>query len=64
MTKKPINDNEQALIQRFLDSLWMEHGLSDQTLTSYGSDLNQLSKWLSEKNISSLLKCQREHILA
>ncbi|RKZ99954.1 MAG: site-specific tyrosine recombinase XerD, partial [Gammaproteobacteria bacterium] len=32
----------------------MEHGLSEQTLASYGSDLKQFSKWLSGKNICLL----------
>lgn len=63
MTESAIKPAEQALIQRFLDSLWMEHGLSEQTLSSYGSDLKQLSKWLNKKNIL-LLDCKREHLLA
>lgn len=63
MTDQAINSKELILIQRFLDSLWMEYGLSEQTLTSYGSDLKQLSKWLTKKD-ATLLKCQREHLLA
>jgi integrase/recombinase XerD len=58
-----IEAKELALIQRFLDSLWMEHGLSKQTLSSYGSDLKLLSKWLNTKG-QLLLSCKREHILA
>lgn len=37
---------EQALLQRFLDTLWMEHGLSDNTLASYRSDLQLYGRWL------------------
>ncbi len=54
---------DQALIQRFLDSLWMENGLSQKTLESYGSDLKQLGLWLLKKN-KKLLQCQREHVLS
>ncbi|MFT5451689.1 MAG: integrase/recombinase XerD [Enterobacterales bacterium] len=58
-----IEPKELALIQRFLDSLWMEHGLSEQTLSSYGSDLKLLSKWLNTKG-QRLLSCKREHLLS
>ena len=57
------DDKEKKLIQRFLDSLWMEQGLSQQTLNSYGSDLKLFVKWLNQKDLS-LLQSQREHILA
>ena len=62
MTGKGVDPKEQAFIQRFLDSLWMEFGLSKHTLTSYGSDLKQLSQWLAKKSVC-LLDCQREHLL-
>jgi len=58
-----IEPKELALIQRFLDSLWMENGLSEQTLSSYGSDLKLLSKWLLTKG-ERLLSCKREHLLS
>jgi len=58
-----VDPKEQALIQRFLDSLWMEFGLSKHTLTSYDSDLKQLSKWLGKRS-NGLLECEREHLLS
>ena len=36
-----------AVIDRFLDALWMERGLSQNTLQAYRSDLYAFSKWLS-----------------
>jgi integrase/recombinase XerD len=33
------------LIERFLDALWLERGLSENTRTSYRNDLVQLSRW-------------------
>ena len=42
-----VNDN---IIDNFCDSIWIEKGLSKNTIESYASDLNQLSKWLSLKD--------------
>ena len=33
--------SDQALIDRFLDALWLEKGLSDNTLKAYRSDLEK-----------------------
>ncbi len=63
MTTHTIDPKHQALIQRFLDSCWMEQGLSEHTLASYGSDLKQLSQWLNKQSVS-LSSCQREHLLS
>ena len=37
-------------IETFLNALWLEFGLSENTLAAYGSDLNQFDKWL--KNLT------------
>ena len=37
---------ESGLLDRFLDALWSEHGLSRHTLASYRADLAALSVWL------------------
>lgn len=42
------------LIEEFVGSLLMEHGLSQNTLAAYRSDLNQLDKWLAKGNIELL----------
>lgn len=36
------------IIEQFLDTLWQEHGLSDNTVASYRLDLESFSQWLSE----------------
>ncbi|MGH8647219.1 MAG: site-specific tyrosine recombinase XerD [Gammaproteobacteria bacterium] len=36
-----------AFIESYLDHLWIERGLSDQTLASYRSDLQGLCRWLT-----------------
>jgi len=38
-------------IDLFLDSLWVESGLSDNTLAAYGSDLKIFTKWLQNKTV-------------
>ncbi len=37
---------DQLLIQRFAEALWLEEGLSDNTLKAYASDLKQFAAWL------------------
>lgn len=36
------------MLERFLDALWLEDGLSPQTLSAYRSDLQQLQRWLAD----------------
>ena len=36
----------QTEIERFIDALWIERGLSDNSLSAYRTDLNQLLRWL------------------
>jgi len=37
------------LISRYADALWLERGLSDNTLASYKTDLNQFDLWLKQQ---------------
>ncbi len=41
--------NATALIDQFLDAVWVEQGLSENTLSAYSSDLRIFAKWLAEK---------------
>ena len=34
-------------IDRFLDAVWMERGLSPNTLAAYRADLSALERWLA-----------------
>ncbi len=36
------------LIDQFLDAVWLESGLSVNTLSAYRADLNKMSKWLGK----------------
>lgn len=41
--------NATVLIDQFLDAVWVEQGLSENTLAAYGSDLRIFAKWLAGK---------------
>ncbi len=53
---------DHPLIDQFLDTLWLEKGLSDNTRDAYRSDLALFNGWLQEK-ISELINAGRELIL-
>jgi len=48
----PANDDE--LIDLFIQALWLEEGLADNTRAAYHSDLQQLAQWLDHQAKSSL----------
>ena len=43
--------NHIDLLDEFCDTLWLEDGLSRNTIDSYRSDLKQLSRFLDKKNL-------------
>ncbi len=43
---------EQQIIETFIDHLWMENGLSENTLSAYRNDLAGFSLWLEQNNHS------------
>lgn len=55
--------SEIDLIDRFLDSLWMERGLSRNTLSAYRADLTGLARWLAGRD-KRLLDARRPDVLA
>ena len=50
-------------IDRFLDAVWMERGLSPNTLAAYRADLTALDRWLDEHS-GDLVHAQRGDILS
>ena len=54
---------DSAVIERFADALWMERGLSRNTLAAYQSDLRKFSGWLSKQRRRRLLEARREDLL-
>ncbi|MCZ6828511.1 MAG: site-specific tyrosine recombinase XerD [Gammaproteobacteria bacterium] len=51
------------LIERYLDSLWLEKGLSDNTLAAYRQDLRQYADWLCQQGSSDLLAADHAALL-
>ena len=54
---------DAAVIERFADALWMERGLSANTLSSYQSDLRHCARWLRANPGCELLRARRDHLL-
>ncbi len=50
-----IPAGEQKLLEQFIDHLWMENGLSENTLMAYRNDLAGFSQWIT---ISGIGFCQ------
>ncbi|MDG1012905.1 MAG: site-specific tyrosine recombinase XerD [Luminiphilus sp.] len=51
-----------ADVERYLDSLWMERGLSENTLSAYRRDLTLFSEWLDQQGARSLLTADASQI--
>ncbi len=45
-----IPPDDRRLLEQFLDHLWMEHGLTENTLSAYRNDLAGFSGWLGGKH--------------
>jgi len=44
-------DSSDPAVSRFLDAVWMERGLSPNTLAAYRADLTALARWLAERSL-------------
>lgn len=51
-------DTTDPLVSRFLDAVWMERGLSANTLAAYRADLTALARWLAERG-TTMVKTTR-----
>ena len=58
-----LEDEDEALLERFLDAVWMEYGLSDHTLAAYRADLKGMALFL-RKQSATLMSAQRADLLA
>ncbi len=61
-TKDALTTSNQNNIDQFLDAIWLEDGLSKNTLESYRLDLTQFAGWLVEAEKADLLAVQQQHI--
>ncbi|MFM7025337.1 MAG: site-specific tyrosine recombinase XerD [Limnohabitans sp.] len=54
----------QEVIDRFADALWLEDGLSANTLAAYRRDLTLFGQWLAQSTQLNLLQTQEHHLQA
>ena len=60
MPRKPtsrveLRSQDEAVIVRFTDAIWLEDGLGEKTRQAYRSDLERLAAWLQEQPGKPLL---------
>ncbi len=58
-----LPDDVRGAIDRFLDAIWAESGLSRHTLAAYGADLESFGRWLIDRG-TDLPQAGREDVLA
>ena len=59
-----ISAEDEAIIARFCDAIWLEDGLSEKTREAYRSDLGGLAQWLqSQPGTPLLTAAQRSNLL-
>ncbi len=65
-TAQSPDSKDAALIKEFIQGLWMERGLSDNTQSSYRRDLNQFACWLNQqgKSLMDVVQADLQHYLA
>ncbi len=50
MESNEISSQEESVIALYLDAVWMEKGLSKNSLDSYRTDLTLFAQWLQQQN--------------
>jgi integrase/recombinase XerD len=61
MTETRLGASDGPLVDAYLDELWLERGLAENTLTAYRRDLTHLAAWLAPRTLAA---ARREHLLA
>jgi integrase/recombinase XerD len=59
----PADIYEHPEIERYIDAMWMEKGLSDNSLSSYRRDLRKFNEWLAKNKDSTIVKADRSYLL-
>ena len=62
-TKEADVEKDLARIEQFLDALWLEKNLAENTLSAYRRDLTMLVEWLAHRK-ASLETAQSEDLQA
>jgi integrase/recombinase XerD len=53
-TKNPSPADSETIIDRFIETIWSESGLSQNTLDAYRGDITGYCNWASSRNINPL----------
>ena len=56
--------SDDSILDEFCDAMWLEEGLSRNTLDSYRLDLTQFATWLDKLQSKSLLEARHADLLA
>ena len=64
MSAPAIEYPDAGLLDEFSDALWLEDGLSRNTLSSYRRDLLQFARWLHRERAHSLVEADHNDLLA
>ncbi len=59
-----MNEADSALLDEFCDHLWLEDGLSKNTLAAYRRDLALYADWLARERARTLLETSEEDLSA
>lgn len=59
-----VRPGDDPGVAAFLEAMWLEDGLSDNTLRAYRQDLSAFDAWLKEKRASALDRAQAHDIEA
>ena len=46
----PLNNSDSSQIENFIEAMWLEKGLSENTLSAYRSDLTKFALFLAKQN--------------
>ena len=60
----PLDPQIHPDIERYIDAMWMEKGLSNNTLSSYRRDLRQFDEWLLKRDGSTITQATRSTLQA
>lgn len=60
----PTSSEDHPEIERYIDAMWIEKGLSENTLSSYRSDLRHYDIWLAKERGKTVLRADRGDLQA
>jgi len=60
----PVDALIHPEIERYIDAMWMEKGLSDNSLSAYRRDLRQFHEWLEKNRESSIIRADKSSLQA